>query len=112
MQRYGAVVQVRDDKVAEYKALHVRVWPAVLEQINRSKIQNYSIFLRKLPDGNSYLFSYFEYVGNDFAADMNAMAADPTTQDWWSVCVPLLNPLPDRDPGELWAKMEEVFHQD
>ncbi|MBM3289702.1 MAG: L-rhamnose mutarotase, partial [Candidatus Hydrogenedentes bacterium] len=42
MQRYGAIIQVRDDKIAEYKALHQRVWPGVLEQIKRSNIQNYS----------------------------------------------------------------------
>ena len=112
MQRYGAVIQVREDRAAEYKALHQRVWPGVLAQIKRSNIQNYSIFFRKLPDGNCYLFSYFEYAGSDFAEDMNAMAADPTTQEWWSVCVPLLEPLPDRNAGELWAHMEEVFHLD
>ncbi|MDD4175314.1 MAG: L-rhamnose mutarotase, partial [Kiritimatiellae bacterium] len=41
---------------------------------------NYSIFLRKLPDGEYYLFSYFEYTGTDFAADCDRMAADPVTQ--------------------------------
>jgi L-rhamnose mutarotase len=40
------------------------------------------------------------------------MAADPTTQKWWDVCVPLLEPLPDSATGELWASMEEVFHED
>ena len=112
MQRFGAVIKVLEDKEDEYTALHQAVWPDVLKQINASNIRNYSIFLRRLPDGNLYLFSYFEYIGKDFDADMKAMAADPTTQKWWGVCVPLLEPLPDRATGELWASMEEVFHAD
>jgi L-rhamnose mutarotase len=112
MRRFGGVMKVREDKADEYCALHRSVWPGVLSQIKKSNIQNYSIFLRKLPDGNLYLFSYFEYAGKDFDADMKAMAADPITQKWWEVCVPLLEPLPDRAAGELWAAMEEVFHED
>jgi L-rhamnose mutarotase len=46
----------------------------------------------------------------DFQADMAKMAADPTTQRWWSFCEPCQAPLPDRQAGEWWAAMEEVFH--
>jgi L-rhamnose mutarotase len=112
MQRYGSVIGLREDKLAEYKQLHAAVWPAVLKQIAASNIRNYSIFLRRMPDGQHYLFSYFEYVGTDFQADMAAMAADPTTQQWWTHCSPCQAPLPDRAEGEWWASMEEVFHTD
>jgi L-rhamnose mutarotase len=43
---------------------------------------------------------------------MAKMAADPTTQKWWRVCRPCQIPLRDRQKGEWWAGMEEVFHQD
>jgi L-rhamnose mutarotase len=58
------------------------------------------------------LFSYFEYTGTDYKADMARMAADETTQKWWSFCIPCQKPLSDREPGEWWAGMEEVFHTD
>lgn len=112
MKRYGSIIGLRADKLDEYKKLHAAVWPDVLEQIRKSNIRNYSIFLRRLPDGNHYLFSYFEYVGDDFEGDMAAMAADPTTQKWWDVCMPMQIPLENRKEGEWWADMEEVFHQD
>ncbi len=112
LQRYGSVIGVRAEKLDEYKKLHAAVWPGVLKMIKDCHIQNYSIYLRKLPDGNYYLFSYFEYTGNDFKADMAKMAADKTTQKWWSVCEPCQQPLADRPAGEWWAPMEEVFHQD
>lgn len=112
MKRYGLIVGLREEKIEEYNRLHADVWPDVLDRIHRSNIRNYSIFLRKLPDGNHYLFSYFEYVGSDFAADMAAMAADPRTQEWWKITDPCQEPLPDRAEGEWWAAAEEVFHVD
>ena len=111
-KRYGMVLGVKEDKIDEYKELHADVWPEVLEMIKECNIQNYSIFLRKLPDGKHYLFSYFEYTGDDFAGDMAKMAADPTTQKWWDVCEPLQVPFEDRAEGEWWTAMEEVFHLD
>jgi len=111
MKRYGSVIGLHPDKIDEYKKLHAAVWPDVLKMIQKCHIQNYSIYLREL-DGKPYLFSYFEYTGEDFAADSALMAADPVTQDWWSFCVPCQNPLPDRSEGEWWAGMEEVFHID
>lgn len=112
MKRFGSIIGVRAEKLEEYKKLHAAVWPGVLQMIKRCHIQNYSIFLRRLPDGNYYLFGYFEYTGSDFAADMSIMAADPTTQKWWSFCKPCQVPLDDREPGEWWAGLEEVFHVD
>ena len=99
-------------KIQEYKELHAAVWPDVLDMITKCNIRNYSIYLRKLPDGKYYLFSYFEYIGDDFKGDTAAMAADATTQKWWDVCTPCQEPLADRAESEWWAEMEEVFHSD
>ena len=112
MKRYGSVLALHTEKVAEYKKLHAAVWPDVLAMIKSCHMQNYSIFLRTLEDGQPYLFSYFEYTGTDYKADMARMAADETTQKWWSFCIPCQKPLSDREPGEWWAGMEEVFHTD
>jgi L-rhamnose mutarotase len=112
MKRYGMVIGLRADKIDEYKRLHADVWPGVLRMIGHCHIRNYSIYLRQLDDGRHYLFSYFEYTGADFAADMARMAADPTTQRWWSFCQPCQAPLAGRVPGEWWVPMEEVFHCD
>ena len=112
MKRYGMVIGVKQEKLAEYKKLHAAVWPGVLDMIAQCNIHNYSIYLRKMPDGKLYLFSYFEYRGKDYAADMKKMAADPTTQEWWKRCIPCQVPLPDRAEGEWWAGTEEVFHRD
>jgi L-rhamnose mutarotase len=112
MKRYGMVIGLNEEKLEEYKELHAAVWPEILEIITKCNVRNYSIFLHKLDKAGYFLFSYFEYVGNDFDADMAKMAADPMTQKWWAVCMPCQRPLETNEKGEWWANMTEVFHLD
>ncbi len=107
MQRMGAVIRIKPEKIAEYKQLHAQVWDDVLATISACNIKNYSIFLRQ-PE--NMLFSYFEYHGDDFEADMQKMADDPITQKWWSVCVPCQQPLESKSGQEWWAMMQQVFY--
>ena len=109
MKRYGSVIGVREEQKAEYKRLHAAVWPGVLARITECNIRNYTIFLK---EPENLMFSYFEYHGTDYAADMEKMAADPETQRWWAVCTPCQLPFETRKPGEWWAEMTDVFHHD
>jgi L-rhamnose mutarotase len=109
MQRMGSVLGVKPEAIAEYKRLHADVWPEVLAMIAACNIRNYTIFLK---EQESLLFAYFEYHGTDWAADTAKMAADPKTQEWWSICMPMQAPLATRKDGEWWAEMENVFHVD
>lgn len=105
MKRYGFVVRLREGREEEYRRLHQAVWPEVLEQIRRSSISDYTIFLR---DG--LLFGSYKYSGDDHAGDMRRMAEDPATQKWWDLTDPCQEPIPSAREGEWWAEMEEVFH--
>ena len=105
MQRYGSVIGVKPEAIAEYKKHHAAVWPEVLEMIRKCNIRNYSIFLK-----DDLLFAYLEYHGTDFQADMAKTSADPNTQEWRRIMGP--SPLESRAEGEWWASMEEVFHVD
>ena len=58
------------------------------------------------------LFAYFEYIGDDFEADMAAMAADPIVQEWWTLTDAMQEPDPEREPGTWWLTLPEVFHTD
>jgi L-rhamnose mutarotase len=106
MQRMGMVIGLKPEHIDEYKRLHADVWPGVLKMISACNIKNYSIFLR---EPENLLFAYWEYHGTDFEADAARMAADPETQRWWDVCMPLQAPLETRDEGDWWATMEQVF---
>ncbi len=107
VKRYGSVIKVDPESLDQYIELHAHTWPGVLEQISRSNIRNYSIFLK-----DDYLFAYFEYIGEDFEKDMAKMAEDSVTREWWKLTDPMQIPLETRKEGEWWASMEEVFHTD
>ena len=107
MKRYGQIIGIKPGQLENYRKYHASVWPEVLDMIRKCNMQNYSIFHK---DG--MLYAYFEYTGNDFEADMAKMAADPKTQEWWAIMDPMQDPVSNREKGEWWANMEEVFHMD
>jgi L-rhamnose mutarotase len=107
MKRYGSVIHVRPESLESYKKYHAAVWPELLATILDCNIRNYSIYLK-----DDLLFAYFEYHGADFKADMAKMAADPKTQEWWAIMMPMQKPFERRAADEWWAVMEEVFHLD
>jgi L-rhamnose mutarotase len=107
MKRYGMMLRLKPGAEEQYRRYHQAVWPEVLRMIADCNIRNYSIYLK---DG--FLFGYFEYHGMNYAADMQKMAADPRTQEWWAIMMPLQEPLSTRKEGEWWAEMDEVFHAD
>ncbi|WP_102959480.1 L-rhamnose mutarotase [Mangrovicella endophytica] len=109
MIRMGFVIGIRPEAIPEYKRLHAAVWPDVAAKIAECHIRNYTIYLR---EPENLLFASYDYHGAHHDADMAMMAADPVTQDWWRVCMPLQVPLETRAEGEWWAPLEEVFHQD
>jgi len=113
-RRVGMVIGLRPEMEARYRALHADPWRAVLERITRSHIQRYSIYLAALP-GGLFLFSHFEYTGEDFAADMAALAADPETRRWWRETDPCqlhlgAGAVTGSHDGAWWTTLEEVFH--
>jgi len=107
MKRHGQLIGLRPESYDAYVKAHADVWPGVLAMIGEANIRNFSIFHH---DGQ--LFSYFEYVGDDYEADSARIAADPETQRWWAWMNPMQKPLEDRDEGEWWHEIEEVFHTD
>ena len=107
MRRFGQMIRLKPDGVQEYIRHHAAVWPGVLKKISECNIVNYSIWRKGL-----FLFASFEYAGNDFEADMAKMAADRETRRWWDMVKPLIEPVENREPGEFWADMEEIFHLD
>ena len=111
-KRFASITGLKEEKMDYYKQLHAEAWPAVLRQIKTCNIRNFSIYLKKVED-KYYLFSYFEYIGNDFEADMKKMAEDEATQQWWKETDPCQIPLSEaQEKGEIWSSMEEVFHTD
>jgi L-rhamnose mutarotase len=106
VKRVGMVIGMRPDEIAEYKALHADSNPGVRDLLTKYHMHNFSIFLHQI-DGRWYEFGYYEYTGDDYEADMAALAAEPRNKEWLRVCDPMQMPL----AGEKsWAVMEQVYY--
>ena len=102
--RLGKVIGLRPDKLEDYKALHRG--PGVRDLLRQANLRNFSIYLTQLADGRWYEFMYCEYVGDNYAADMAWLAAQPRNQAWLAVWDAMQLPL----PGETsWLTMEGIF---
>lgn len=113
VKRVGSVIGIPKNKIGEYKRLHADTWPAVLKVLRESNVTNYSIYLGDVEDDERYyLFSYFEYTGDDYEKDMAEIGKAEAMRKWWTLTDPLQKPLPTRKEGEWWAEWEEVFHHD
>lgn len=109
-RRFHAVTGLRPEKADYYYKLHAATWPGVLRMIEKANIRNFSIAVKEI-DGKPYLLSYYEYVGDDYEADMKMIAADPETQRWWKETEPCQLPLPDAAArGLIWSDAREVFY--
>lgn len=102
MKRFIQHSYLKPDKVDEYVLLHAHVWPEVLQMIKECNIRNYSISVR-----GTELYTYYEYAGDNFEADMAHMAADPTTQDWWKHTRPCFL---YHEEGIYYDDMQEIFY--
>ncbi|EED22245.1 DUF718 domain protein [Talaromyces stipitatus ATCC 10500] len=114
-RRIGQWIYLRAECIDEYKECHVKVWPAVLEQIKDSNIKDYSIYLSLTP--RPMLFASFKYVGNAFDKDMERMAANPTVQEWWQMTdrmqeSPVEGAVGSASGPSWWGNTEEVFYME
>ncbi|MFM7181943.1 MAG: L-rhamnose mutarotase [Verrucomicrobiales bacterium] len=105
VKRVGMVVELRPEHMAEYRRLHADGHPGVRDLLSKYHLRNFSIFLHQVA-GHWLEFGYYEYHGEDFDADMAALAAEPRNQEWLVRCNPMQAPL----EGETgWATMEQMY---
>jgi L-rhamnose mutarotase len=109
VKRVGMVIKIKPEHIEEYKALHADSNPGVRDLLVKANMRNFSIFLHKLDDGNYYEFGYYEYTGDDFEADMAALAKEERNIEWLKVCDPMQVPLKGYDG---WAEMEQIYYNE
>lgn len=103
------VIGLHADRVDEYRRLHADVWPEVLRALSDNGVRNFTIFLKQ-PE--NLLFGTFDYIGDDYDAAASRIAEDAATQDWLKLTDACQKPLDNREPGEWWAFMQQIFHVD
>lgn len=102
--RYCFLLQVRPDRLDEYKERHRTVWPDMLAALRDTGWRNYSLHLRD--DG--LLVGYVE--ADDLDAAQRAMADTEVNARWQAEMAPFFIGLDGRPPDEGFLVLEEVFH--
>lgn len=99
--RVGKIVKLKPNMASYYISLHANPWPEVEAALKRHHLHRFSIF--RVDD---LLFSFYEYDGDDYTADMASLARE--TEEWLretDACQEAYH----RDFPGLWEEMEEVF---
>ncbi|WP_082500073.1 L-rhamnose mutarotase [Nocardioides sp. Leaf285] len=104
MQRVCFQLQVRPDRIDEYRRRHAAVWPEMCRALHETGWHNYSLFLRE--DG--LLIGYLETP--DLAAAQAGMAATEVNARWQAEMGELFVDLEGLAPDEGFLVLEEVFH--
>jgi L-rhamnose mutarotase len=104
VQRICFQLQVRPDRLDEYRARHEAVWPEMLDALSAAGWRNYSLFLA--PSG--MLIGYLE--ADDFEAALAAMEATDVNARWQSEMAEFFQDLDGRRPDEGLLRLDEVFH--
>ncbi|MDO9378506.1 MAG: L-rhamnose mutarotase [Nocardioidaceae bacterium] len=104
MPRVCFQLQVKPDRVEEYKQRHAAVWPEMLAALADTGWHNYSLFLR--PDG--LLIGYLETPSLEDA--QAGMAATDVNARWQAEMADFFVALGDDRPDTGFLQLEEVFH--
>ncbi|MCC6628092.1 MAG: L-rhamnose mutarotase [Chloroflexi bacterium] len=107
MKTYGLTLMLRDDptKIAIYKDMHLKVWPAVTARLREVGVYEMRIFLRER--------RMFMYIETDDAfdprRDFTRVNEQPESAEWNRLMAELQERAPEATPEEWWAPMELVF---
>ena len=106
MQRVCFQLQVRPDRIAEYRKRHADVWPEMRAALTATGWLNYSLFL----SGSGMLIGYVEC--DDFEASRRGMEETEVNARWQAEMSGFFQGLAGRRPDEGLLQLEEVFHLD
>ena len=104
MQRVCFQLQVKAERIAEYRERHAAVWPEMLEALSATGWRNYSLYLS--PTG--MLIGYLET--DDFDAARRGMEETDVNARWQAEMGEFFRDLEGRRPDEGLLVLDEVFH--
>lgn len=104
MQRVCFVLQVRPERLEEYKERHRAVWPEMQQALRETGWQNYSLFLR----ADGLLVGYLET--ENFERARAQMTEREVNARWQREMAGFFVQPENLRPDESMLPLEEVFH--
>src|SRR5256885_12174941 len=106
MQRVCFQLQVKPDRIAEYRERHAAVWPELRAALTATGWRNYSLFL----SDSGMLIGYVEC--DDFEASRRAMEETEANARWQAELSGFFQGLEGRRPDEGLLRLAGAFHLD
>jgi L-rhamnose mutarotase len=103
MERVCFRLQVKPDRITQYRAAHAAVWPDMLEALEATGWRNYSLFL----GDDGLLIGYFET--DDLQACLDGMNATEVNARWQASMAENFQDL-DVPPDQGFLRLTEVFN--
>ena len=104
MKRVCFVLQVKPDRIQEYKDRHRAVWPEMQAALRETGWTNYSLFLR----ADGLLIGYLETP--DFKRARTEMARREVNKRWQSQMADFFVQEDGLLPDQSMMALEEIFH--
>lgn len=104
MKRFTLHSDFKPEKVDDYVRLHTQPWPELMQLLESCHIHHYSISIR-----GTEVFTYYEYTGSDYAADMERMDDSAVMQRWWQYSKPCFL---HHDKAHYYDELKEVFYKE
>lgn len=108
VQRHTNLIEIKADKVGNCKKLFAAVPAEVVALYKSAHLRNLTCYIKEI-GGKHYLFTYFEYTGNDFAGDMSQLEEQAAIEAWQKSLAELQT-VPSL--AQVCADVEEVFFTD
>ena len=106
MRRICFTLQVKPERLEEYRRRHAAVWPDMLAALRSAGWHDYSLFL----SDDGLLVDYF--LTADLDASLAAMEATDVNARWQAEMAPFFADLPGGRPDRGFVVLDEVFHLD
>lgn len=106
MPRICFQLQVRPERMDEYRERHAEVWPEMRAALAATGWRNYSLFM----SGTGMVIGYVEC--DDFDASRRAMEETDVNARWQAEMAPFFIGLDGRRPDEGLLTLPEIFHID
>lgn len=104
MIRKATVTKLKPGAKEAYKKLHDEIWNEVVAAGHAANIRNFTIFCQ-----GDYLFSYYEYTGENFDEDIRRKNSNPAVRKWQETTGAMTEPVVD---GIKTLSLEELWHNE
>ena len=104
MKRNAFTMKLKKGFEEEYKRRHDEIWPELSEELSRTGISDYSIFL---DEETLTLFAIQKLSDKNTTS---TLPEKPVMKKWFAYMVDIMDTNPDNTP--ICIPLKEVFHMD